>query len=305
MSKPNNRNAERIANGKKPKVNVSGRNSNKPFIGNNVFTMENQAIAERIIRENPDWTVLEIKDALPYAHTTKTIINLLRRMLPQTVIDQHMAPTDTRETDDAQTDVPYEAVRDGAALDDAIAELWPVFGPEYPAWPELIGERVGIDVSERQIRRRARALGLGPADFTGGDWSDTEDELLRECGAALVGDGNPDSHVYDLFDVPRAKYWVCRRIRDLNERYEHERAASDATEKPSRDAVKDTAPAQRKENDNMPNDSQKPDYTDNRQAFADLSAILMSLPQSVAIHVDIKFPDGMSIRFDRDAVDGR
>lgn len=54
----------------------------------------------------------------------------------------------------------------------------------------------------------------------------------------------------------------------------------------------------------MPNETQKPatthDIEKDRQAFLDLSNLLMNLSPHVTIHVDIKFPDGINIRFDRE-----
>ena len=57
--------------------------------------------------------------------------------------------------------------------------------------------------------------------------------------------------------------------------------------------------------DSTNTDTTATDTTDkNREDFRQLSDILMSLSPDVTLHIDIKFPDGMAIRFDREAKRG-
>ena len=110
MGKAKNRNAERISNGRKPKpTRTSNGDDQKPFIGNNVFTMEDHDIIKRIVSENPDtWTLQQIKNALPYTHTLKNIANYLLKLFPQNVIDAHanLRPLETETPADAQDVAP-------------------------------------------------------------------------------------------------------------------------------------------------------------------------------------------------------
>lgn len=291
MGKARNRNAERVKKGMQPKPNVSGRSANKPFIGNNVFTMEDQAIIEQVVRDNPeDWTLQSIKDALPYAHTMKTIANYMLRMFPQHVIDQHAALPQQPAED--KTPVPEATDFASEELDRYVRELYPAFGPEYPRWKSLARNRFGILVSRAEIIARAKELGM---TYEGDTWTSTEDELLLECKERFENDGEPEDHIYDWFEKPRSKYAVMQRLRAI---------APQAKKQKPPAKPKACAGTTRKENDTMPNENQKPvtthDAEKDRQAFLDLSNLLMNLSPHVTIHVDIKFPDGMNIRFDRE-----
>ena len=64
-----------------------------------------------------------------------------------------------------------------------------------------------------------------------------------------------------------------------------------------------------KENDTMTNstntnNANATNHDKDRDDFRQLSDILMNLSPDVALHVDIKFPDGIAIRFDREAKGG-
>lgn len=291
MGKARNRNAERVKKGMQPKPNVSGRSANKPFIGNNVFTMEDQAIIEQVVRDNPEgWTLQNIKDALPYAHTMKTIANYMLRMFPQHVIDQHASLPQQPAED--ETPVPETTDFASEELDQCVRELYPAFGPEYPRWKSLARNRFGISASRAEIIARAEELGV---TYEGDTWTSTEDELLLECGERLKDDGEPEDYIYDWFEKPRSKYAVMQHLRTI---------ASQAKKQKPPAKPKACAGTTRKENDTMPNENQKPamtpDTEKDRQAFLDLSNLLMNLSPHVTIHVDIKFPDGMNIRFDRE-----
>lgn len=131
--------------------------------------------------------------------------------------------------------------------------------------------------------------------YEGDTWTPTEDELLLECRERFENDGEPEDYIYDWFETPRSKYAVMQHLRAIAPQVKKQKTPA----KPKADAG-----TTRKENDTMPNETQKPvtthDTEKDRQAFLDLSNLLMNLSPHVAIHVDIKFPDGMNIRFDRE-----
>ena len=227
MGKAKNRNAQRIANGQKPKPNVSGK-SHKPFIGNAVFTMEDDAIIRGILERYPDtWTLAQIKDALPYSHTFKNITNYLQRLLPTDVINAHANMTGDQSKDDAQKD---DAADSGDAREfnwtehhiyetknvrEVLRRYFPQFGEQYGDWPGLVHERTGMRMTRSQIIRAARQeqLAYAPAD-----WTNAENELLCSDTATFVGERRPDTYVYDLFDYPRTHAQVLEQIANLDRR---------------------------------------------------------------------------------------
>lgn len=204
MGKAKNRNAQRIANGQKPKPNVSGK-SHKPFIGNAVFTMEDDAIIRGILERYPDtWTLAQIKDALPYSHTFKNITNYLQRLLPTDVINAHANMTGDPSKDDAQKD---DAATSGNAREfnwtehhiyetknvrEVLRRYFPQFGEQYGDWPGLVHERTGMRMTRSQIIRAARQeqLAYAPAD-----WTKAENELLCSDTATFVGERDRKSVV--------------------------------------------------------------------------------------------------------------
>lgn len=303
MSKPKNRNAERIRNGKRPqKVCKSAKN--KPFIGNNVFTTEDIDIARRFTEAHPDdWTLQEIKDILPNAHTLKNVSNFLLRMFPQQVIDEHAAmPQPVRETTEpAKTPNtgPKNEELAHMRIDCWVQQLFPYLGPSYPNYPDVMLKYTGLDVSNDEVIAHAAKLGVSYVEPV---WTTAEDELLIDCRDDLLTDGNADWHIYaDTFDTKRSKYQVINRIGLLEQ----------ATTAPENEQGDDTIDGTiiEKENDAMTDstntDTTAIDTTDkNREDFRQLSDILMSLSPDVTLHIDIKFPDGMAIRFDREAKRG-
>lgn len=303
MSKPKNRNAERIRNGKRPqKVCKSAKN--KPFIGNNVFTTEDIDIARRFTEAHPDdWTLQEIKDILPNAHTLKNVSNFLLRMFPQQVIDEHAAmPQPVRETTEpAKTPNtgPKNEELAHMRIDCWVQQLFPYLGPSYPNYPDVMRKYTGLDVSNDEVIAHAAKLGVSYVEPM---WTTAEDELLIDCRDDLLTDGNADWHIYaDTFDTKRSKYQVINRIGLL------EQAPTAPENEQGDDTIDDTTIE--KENDAMTDstntDTTVIDTTDkNREDFRQLSDILMSLSPDVTLHIDIKFPDGMAIRFDREAKRG-
>lgn len=306
MSKPKNRNAERIRNRKRPQ-NVYKTAKNKPFIGNNVFTTEDIDIVKRFTEAHPDdWTLQEIKDILPNAHTLKNVSNFLLRMFPQQVIDEHAAmPQPVRENAEPAKTPNTKIIRPGKPTKEELAhmrvdcwiqQLFPYLGASYPNYPDVMRKYTGLDMSNDQVIARAAELGVPYIEPV---WTTAEDELLIDCKDDLLADGNADWHIYsDTFDTKRSKYQVINRIDLLMQ------VPPVSEDGQTDDTIDDTATE--KENDAMTDSTNTnttaTDTTDkNREDFRQLSDILMSLSPDVTLHIDIKFPDGMAIRFDREA----
>lgn len=94
MGKAHNRNKQKLkAQGAINVTGAKGSQKNKPFIGVNVYTKEDDAIIERMLKD-PNWSVPKIKDALPYKHTTKNIMNKLLQFCSQKEIDAHALDKD-------------------------------------------------------------------------------------------------------------------------------------------------------------------------------------------------------------------
>lgn len=302
MSKPKNRNAERIRNGKRPH-NVCKTAKNKPFIGNNVFTTKDIDIVKRFTEAHPDdWTLQEIKDILPNAHTLKNVSNFLLRMFPQQVIDEHAAmPQPVRETaKPAKTPNtgPKNEELAHMQIDCWTQQLFPYLGPSYPNYPDVMRKYTGLEVSNDEVIAHAAKLGVSYIEPM---WTTAEDELLIDCKDDLLTDGNADWHIYaDTFDTKRSKYQVINRIDLL------EQALLTPENEQTDDTIDDTTTE--KEDDAMTDstntDTTVTDSEKNREDFRQLSDILMSLSPDVTLHIDIKFPDGMAIRFDREAKRG-
>lgn len=94
MGKAHNRNKQKLS--ARSAINVTGAKGsqkNKPFIGVNVYTKEDDAIIEQMLKD-PNWSVPKIKDALPYKHTTKNIMNKLLQFCSQKEIDAHALDKD-------------------------------------------------------------------------------------------------------------------------------------------------------------------------------------------------------------------
>lgn len=302
MSKPKNRNARRIRNGKRPQ-NVCKTAKNKPFIGNNVFTTEDIDIVKRFTEAHPDdWTLQEIKDILPNTHTLKNVSNFLLRMFPQQVIDEHAAmPQPVRETaEPAKTPNmgPKNEELAHMRIDCWVQQLFPYLGPSYPNYPDVMRKYTGLDISNDEVIAHAAKLGVSYIEPM---WTTVEDELLIDCKSDLLNDGNADWHIYaDTFDTKRSKYQVINRI-DLLEHM------PPAPEDEQTDDTIDDIITEKEDNamtDSTNTDTTVTNHDKDRDDFRQLSDILMNLSPDVTLHVDIKFPDGMAIHFDREAKGG-
>lgn len=301
MSKPKNRNAERIRNGKQPH-NICKTAKNKPFIGNNVFTTEDIEIVKRFTDAHPnDWTLQEIKDILPNTHTLKNVSNFLLRMFPQHVIDKHAAmPQPVRETakpKDKPNTGPKNEELARMRIDCWVQQLFPYLGPSYPNYPDVMRKYTGLEVSNDEVIDHAAKLGVSYIEPM---WTTAEDELLIDCKSDLLNDGNADWHIYvDTFDTKRSKYQVINRISVL----EQTSPAPKETDNEQNSAAIDDITIG-KENNAMTDNTNATNHDKDRDDFRQLSDILMNLSPDVTLHVDIKFPDGMAIRFDREAKGG-
>lgn len=301
MSKPKNRNAERIRNGKQPH-NICKTAKNKPFIGNNVFTTEDIEIVKRFTDAHPkDWTLQEIKDILPNTHTLKNINNFLLRMFPQHVIDKHAAmPQPVRETakpKDKPNTGPKNEELARIRIDCWVQQLFPYLGPSYPNYPDVMRKYTGLEVSNDEVIDHAAKLGVSYIEPM---WTTAEDELIIDCKDNLLTDGNADWHIYiDTFDSKRSKYQVLNRISVLEQTSP---APKETDNEQTSAAIDDTTTE--KENNAMTDNTNATNHDKDRDDFRQLSDILMNLSPDVTLHVDIKFPDGMAIRFDREAKGG-
>lgn len=301
MSKPKNRNAERIRNGKQPH-SICKTAKNKPFIGNNVFTTEDIEIVKRFTDAHPkDWTLQEIKDILPNTHTLKNVSNFLLRMFPQHVIDEHAAmPQPVRETA-KQKDKPNTGPKNEELarmrIDCWVQQLFPYLGPSYPNYPDVMRKYTSLEVSNDEVIAHAAKLGVSYIEPM---WTAEEDEFIISCKTDILDDGNADWHIYtDTFDSKRSKYQVLNRISVL----EQTPPAPKETDNEQNSAVIDDITT-RKENNAMTDNTNATNHDKDRDDFRQLSDILMNLSPDVTLHVDIKFPDGMAIRFDREAKGG-
>lgn len=301
MSKPKNRNTERIRNGKQPH-NICKTAKNKPFIGNNVFTTEDIEIVKRFTDAHPkDWTLQEIKDILPNTHTLKNINNFLLRMFPQHVIDKHAAmPQPVRETakpKDKPNTGPKNEELARMRIDCWVQQLFPYLGPSYTNYPDVMRKYTGLEVSNDEVIDHAAKLGVSYIEPM---WTTAEDELIIDCKDNLLTDGNADWHIYiDTFDSKRSKYQVLNRISVL----EQTSPAPKETDNEQNSAAIDDITTG-KENNAMTDNTNATNHDKDRDDFRQLSDILMNLSPDVTLHVDIKFPDGMAIRFDREAKGG-
>lgn len=301
MSKPKNRNAERIRNGKQPH-NICKTAKNKPFIGNNVFTTEDIEIVKQFTDAHPkDWTLQEIKDILPNTHTLKNVSNFLLRMFPQQVIDKHAAmPQPVRETTkpkDKSNTGPKNEELARMRIDCWVQQLFPYLGPSYPNYPDVMRKYTGLEVSNDEVIDHAAKLGVSYIEPM---WTTAEDELLIDCKDNLLTDGNADWHIYiDTFDSKRSKYQVLNRISVLEQ---PSPTPKETDNEQNSAAIDDTTTG--KENNAMTDNNNATNHDKDRDDFRQLSDILMNLSPDVTLHVDIKFPDGMAIRFDREAKGG-
>lgn len=106
MGKAHNRNQQKINDSRV--INITGAKGspkNKPFIGVNVYTKEDDAIIERMLQD-PTWSVSKIKNALPYKHTTKNIMNKLLQFCSQKEIDAHISDEQTASAPETAQTLP-------------------------------------------------------------------------------------------------------------------------------------------------------------------------------------------------------
>lgn len=302
MGKAKNRNAERVSHGQKPKpARASSGNGQKPFIGNNVFTMEDHDIIVRITSENPDtWTLQQIKSALPYTHTMKNIANYLLRLFPQSVIDAHanLQPPEDETPMEAQATTSGT----GRTTDHAnpttkqfIARMFPHLGDGYKAWPELVQKNTGIRMTRAQIIRQARAMSLA---YEPQAWTETENELLEESYETLINDGYPDTHVYELFEFPRTKESAIRQIAKLSKQKE-------ALEMQRKEfETKTEEEPNMNENNSKTVNNATAANADQMTIINQLICMCMQLSASADVSLRIKLENGMAINIEQNGLKG-
>lgn len=302
MGKAKNRNAERISNGRKPKpTRTSNGDDQKPFIGNNVFTMEDHDIIKRIVSENPDtWTLQQIKNALPYTHTLKNIANYLLKLFPQDVIDAHanLRPLETETPADAQDVAPAVEQTTGYAnttTKQFIERMFPHLGDNYGAWPELVQKHTGVHMTRTQIIRQARAMSLAYEPQT---WTDTENELLEENYQTFIDDGFPDTHVYDLFEFPRTKDAVLQQIVKLSKQKE-----ALETQRKEFETKTEEEPNMNENNRKTAGNAIAAD-TDQMTLINQLISLCMQLSANADIGLHIKLENGMAINIEQNGLKG-
>lgn len=302
MGKAKNRNAERISHGQKPKpAKASSGNGQKPFIGNNVFTMEDHDIIVRITSENPDtWTLQQIKNALPYTHTMKNIANYLLRLFPQSVIDAHanlQPPEDETpvETQDIASGVGRTTDHANPTTKQFIARMFPHLGDDYKAWPELVQKNTGIRMTRAQIIRQARSMSLA---YEPQAWTETENELLEESYETLINDGLPDTHVYELFEFPRTKEAVVRQIAKLSKQKEALEKQRKELEEPIKEDI------EMNENTRKPMNTASATDNDQMTIINQLIGLCMQLSANADVSLHIKLENGMAINIEQNGLKG-
>ena len=215
MAKQRHDNQDNLRRNKPLEVKGGKSESTKAFIGMNVFTAEDDEIIASILA-NEDWTVAEVKKALPYNHSLKCVINhLVNSFCSQEEVEAHMtAPvTDTDDTDEWRD---YE--------DKSLKAYYGQQGPKWEGWSPILPGR-----SESEIWHRADALGLAhwnkdkvqPEPETQAEpeppkpssrWSEEDDDMLR-LGYAELG-SNPENWK-DMLSVPRTERAIEQRARKL------------------------------------------------------------------------------------------
>ena len=185
MGKSHNHNQQKINDCKVINViGAKGSSKNKPFIGVNVYTKEDDAIIERMLQD-PNWSVPKIKDALPYKHTTKNIMNKLLQFCSQKEIDAHIA--------DAKPAPEPEPTQTSPLSQTAIARKYPRWTPEEtdilckhidkisssnPAWKTLLPNRSYKAIDDKLCRlRKKMAKQKMPKRIRG--WLASDIELLK------------------------------------------------------------------------------------------------------------------------------
>ena len=159
MGKAHNRNKNKIKNGKQ--VDVMSGGKGKGFIGSNVFTMDDEAIIDKILQD-PKWSINDIKRALPYSHSIKNIINFLQTKISPEEINAHSTRVDTTP-DTPATPVktkPAEITRSRWTKADTeiVKTYYPVLGQHDNRWQELLPHRTKTAIKQHAINNKTLYL---------------------------------------------------------------------------------------------------------------------------------------------------
>lgn len=328
MTKAKRKNQMKSRTGK-PLRPITTSGSNKPFIGNNVFTLEDLDIIRSYTDTNPDtWTIDGIKDVLPHSHTLKSIENSLLRLFPADVIQRHAnivntsKPADAQPAEKHQTNVTpadvaaslkaKEEARQRAytldIMDSNLRALYQYLGPDFDGYDTLFHEMSGLDVTNAEVLDRARELGL---EYLSPEWSADDDAFIIDCIDELKSDNDPMWYIYiGMFSVTCSKYQVLERFKEIeNMPVTEVHALIDDTE-----SVEAIEPSTHETHDNHEKENQTMQTTDtaavpqdetDRELFQQLTNVLMDFSPAVMINVSVQLPDGLAINLRRDPDDGK
>lgn len=220
MGKSRNRNQQRLKTGKPLEVSAKSTLDEKPFVGSNVFTAEDDAIIKSIL-VNPDWSVEEVKAALPYNHSLKNVINHLGSFCSAREIEEHMTPPESSTPEHTWADHEERALK----------EYFGHYGPHWEGWATILPERTSAEIAaharvldlpcwaERPAPDAAKlksvpddGIGKGRGNNPGPRWTPDDDDLLR-AGWHEYG---PDPEIWkDILSVPRTRKAIATRANKL------------------------------------------------------------------------------------------
>ena len=281
MGKTHNRNKYNKQSGKPMTVTSGG--TGKGFIGSNIFTMDDVAIIDDILK-NPDWCINDIKQALPYSHSIKNIINFLQTKIspeeinkhsvrtestkPGEIIEMHVGDVNNKKTDIKQTRWTEEETK-------IVKTYYPVLGPHSDKWDDLLPNRTKVAIKQRALVNKTTYLTKNDLyAFTPDD-----DELLWE-GYEEIGD---DPYEWtSLLTHPHTKEDIKNRIAYLiTQKQTKTMPTPKDTPKP---VVKTTIP---KKEDIMNQNTS----ISNEQLFQKLRELANT--EGVTVTVNIDFGDGL------------
>lgn len=162
MGKAHNRNKSKKQNGRP--MNVMSGGKGKGFIGSNVFTMDDEAIIDKIIQD-PNWCINDIKEQLPYSHSIKNIINFLQTKLSPEEINNHatapsVAPTSPNETQSPTAPKQPDPTRNRWSKEETeiVTTYYPILGPHGQRWSDLLPHRTKSAIKQHAIMNKASYL---------------------------------------------------------------------------------------------------------------------------------------------------
>lgn len=163
MGKSHNRNQQKLNDNRVINVTgAKGSSKNKPFIGVNVYTKEDDAIIKHMLQD-PDWSVSKIKDALPYKHTTRNIMNKLLQFCSQKEIYAHTIdtkpspePEPTQASPLSQIAIVRKQTRWTPEETDILCKHINKIPLNSPAWKTLLPNRSYKAIDDKLYRLRKK-----------------------------------------------------------------------------------------------------------------------------------------------------